>query len=441
MTDAFSPMFSTFGSRDANFRSLESKWHMVDALWEGTDGMRAAGELYLPRAAAEKPVDYAGRLKHSVLFNYYKESVLNTVLHITSQDIEFVGTTPEIEEFFENVDLEGRDIDQFTSDVLTSAIQYGISYVLVDFTATDINSQFDTTSNLSGTDRPYWVGISIPQVLSFKSQRIGGAEVLTYFKFKETSTNDANDPSDLNSQETFTGTQYSDQIREYFLDVSSPLAPVVRWKVWRRSNQSTENWVLVGEGVMEGVERIPIVPVYSNRISFYMGSPTFSNLAELNVRHWQSYSDQSNLLHYARFPILFAKGIDTTDENGLPRVIEIGANTVQYTSNPQAELMFVEHTGSAVESGWRDLTKLEEQMSLLTPDPLSQQSGTMTATQAQLEATKALNLIQSISRRYETALTQLLALTALFYGSQIIPTPVIVSDTLRDPTQGSTPNA
>jgi hypothetical protein len=411
---------TSFAIADSSFRDLESKWHMVDSLWGGTDGMRDAGEIYLPRAQAEKPVDYTNRLKHSVLFNYYKEAVMNTVLHLTSKDINFENLTPEMEDFFTNVDLEGRDIDQFNSDMLTSSIHYGISYVLVDYTATN-------NDLLSDAERPYWVNINIPQVLSFKSERINANEVLTYFKFKETSTIDMTDPTTLDSEEVFTDIQYTDQIREYILE-----GKTVRWNVWRRSNANDGTWDLVDGGIMEGIDRIPIVPIYSHRISFYMGSPTFLNLAELNVRHWQSYSDQSNLLHYARFPILFAKGIDNVDENGIQRVIEIGANTVQYTSNPNAELKFVEHTGSAVESGWKDLDKLENEMKMISPTPLEQSVGMMTATQAVLESTKALNILQSLSRRYETALTQLLALTSVFYGLTTIPSVTIVSDQMRN---------
>lgn len=411
-------------TKDANFRSLEDKWEMVDSLYGGTDSMRAAGQKFLPKAAGERDVDYANRLANSTLFNYYKQTLENAVYHLTQDPIQFSNSTPQFEDLLSNVDLEGRDVDQFTSDVLGNSLHYGVSYVLVDYTATDLNSEYDPVTQLAGGDRPYWVEITAPQVMSFKSTRYNGSEVLTYFRFLETVSDDTNDPTDLTSYESFNSDQYADQIREYFLDLSVPMQPAVRWRIWRRVEN--KEWVVTGSGTMEGVQRIPIVPIYSNRKSFYLGEPLFSNLAELNVRHWQSYSDQSNLLHYARFPILFASGIDATDQDGKPRVIEIGANTVQYTDNPNANLQFVEHTGAAVNSGWVDIDKLEEQMKMFGVDPvMTTGSGDITATEASIQSSRMQNMLKSIANKYELALTQILALTALYYGLDSIPIPEV----------------
>jgi hypothetical protein len=428
---------NNLAQKDPNFRSLEEKWDMVDTLWGGTDEMRAAGARYLPKAENESDVDYTNRIKHSTLFNYYRQAVANTVHYLTSQDVEFANLSEEFEDFFNNVDLEGRDMDQFSNDVLINSINHGVTYVLVDYTAKE------TSSAYSEYNRPYWVNIKATQMMSFQSTRWRCGEVLSYVRFTETINDDSFDPVTVTSAESFSATQFSDQIREYYLDFGDvedidDAIPTVMWRIWRRVQERdphtgvlTNNWQIWDQGTMEGAERIPLVPVYANRIGFYLGEPVFFDLAELNVRHWQSYSDQANLLHYARFPILFAKGVDNYDEQGRPIQIEIGANTVQHTNNVNADIKFVEHSGKAVDSGWADINKLEEQMRQFSADPFVSRNGNVTATESLIAATKTSARVRSIGRRYETALSQLMSLTAYYYDSENIPVPTINLDIFK----------
>jgi hypothetical protein len=49
---------------------------------------------------------------------------------------------------------------------------------------------------------------------------------------------------------------------------------------------------------------IPFVPLYGTRLAFMMGISPLRDVAYLNVKHWQSQSDQDTILHVARVPIL-----------------------------------------------------------------------------------------------------------------------------------------
>ena len=111
-----------------------------------------------------------------------------------------------------------------------------------------------------------------------------------------------------------------------------------------------------------------MTPVYLNRTGFMTGEPPLSELADLNVAHWQSQSDQRNILHVARVPILYGAGFEEAD------TIEIGASSMVRTTNPNAKLEYVEHTGAAIDAGDKDLQNLEFQMQqmglqLLVPQP------------------------------------------------------------------------
>jgi hypothetical protein len=89
---------------------------------------------------------------------------------------------------------------------------------------------------------------------------------------------------------------------------------------------------------------------------FHEACPPLAKLAELNIAHWQSSSDQRNILHIARVPILFGAGFNTDD------TIVIGAAEMVQSSNANAKLEYVEHTGAAIGAGDKDLENLELQM-------------------------------------------------------------------------------
>ena len=107
---------------------------------------------------------------------------------------------------------------------------------------------------------------------------------------------------------------------------------------------------------MRGINAIPVAPVYLNQTGFMCGSPPLMDLADLNITHWQSSSDQRNILHVARVPILFASGVAEDIE------LVVGANAFMRASDPQARLEYVEHSGAAITSGKDDLKVLEFQM-------------------------------------------------------------------------------
>jgi hypothetical protein len=90
------------------------------------------------------------------------------------------------------------------------------------------------------------------------------------------------------------------------------------------------------------------------------GAPALQDLADLNVAHWQSQSDQRNILHVARVPILFGAGIPD-DVEGQPG-FKVSAGSFTRATDPAAKLMFVEHSGAAIGAGDADLKNLEFQM-------------------------------------------------------------------------------
>src|SRR3546814_15204826 len=60
--------------------------------------------------------------------------------------------------------------------------------------------------------------------------------------------------------------------------------------------------------------------------------------------------------------------------------VVIGPHKILYNEDPQGKFYYVEHTGSAIEQGRKDLEDLEKQMSMYGQQFLRQKPGNETAT-------------------------------------------------------------
>jgi hypothetical protein len=132
-------------------------------------------------------------------------------------------------------------------------------------------------------------------------------------------------------------------------DVEWRLGTGCIWETFRKpKNGDKRNGLQKRQRQHFSQPEIPLLPVYINRTDFMRASPPLAKLAELNIAHWQSSSDQRNILHVARVPILFGAGVRRRRQNA------IGASEmVKFNSNPAAKLTYVEHTGAAIGAGER----------------------------------------------------------------------------------------
>lgn len=324
--------------------------HMVElsalprTLMGGTRAMRKAGESYLPKEPAETPEAYQIRLKRSTLFNAFAKTVSDMTGKVFDKPVLLRDNVPaEIQTYAEDIDLTGRHLNVFARDVFYDTLQTGVGYIFVDMpTAVKREDGAPATVADEAKLRPYLVYIPMERLVGWLSSTINGAETLTQIRISEC----------VSVPDGEFAEKEVEQIR---------VIEIGKWRTFRKSETAVGDTVKVGEWVMykEGtntLDVIPLVPVYTNRTGFMVGEPPLEKLADLNVAHWQSQSDQKNILHVARVPILFWAG-KTDDEK-----VVVGAQSLMFSQNPDAKLTYVEHTGKAIEAGDKDLENLENQM-------------------------------------------------------------------------------
>ena len=152
------------------------------------------------------------------------------------------------------------------------------------------------------------------------------------------------------------------------------------WECWHHGNGQMRAWQKVDEG-RHDLGDVPLVSVIANPTGFMTARPPLVDMAWLNLAHWQSTSDQRHILHIARVPLLFGRGLQMAE-----RGLEIGPNRLILSDDPSADLKFVEHSGAAIAARRQDLVDLEDKMAVMGFDMIARRPVMATATGRAIDA-------------------------------------------------------
>src|SRR5580704_18428773 len=112
---------------------MAQDWALIDALMGGTRAMRGAGRTYLPQWPAEDEQSYKERLATATLFPAYARTVSVLTGKPFSKPIKIgEDMPPRIQEWLEDVDLEGRNLHAFAADLCSEGLSHGLTGILVD---------------------------------------------------------------------------------------------------------------------------------------------------------------------------------------------------------------------------------------------------------------------------------------------------------------------
>jgi hypothetical protein len=360
------------------------------ALMGGTDSMRQAGKTYLPKFEAESDHDYKARLNSSFLFNGLRKTIKDMTGRVFNKTIEIVEGSDSLKEFARDINMQGQDLSAFASDVFKDAFVPGISYIMVDAP----RREGETTRAQAASQglRPYMVNLRVEDILGFQTSMFNNVLALSMLRIMESVTE--TDPSDEFSQITIP------QVR-----VITREEGVVYVRIYRKNNK--EEWLVV-DAYLTNAQEITVIPFYAQRTGFFTAEPVLEDLADVNIAHFQSQSDQRHILHFARVPILFASG------RGDDEPLVISASQAVTSLDPAGTLQWVEHSGAAINAGRNDLQDLAQQMQALGLQLLV--SSHDTATGAMLDSTKETSTLSMMADNLKDALEVALGWMAFYAG-------------------------
>lgn len=373
----------------AEMMELTKKTKIIDDLLGGTATMRKAAQAYLFQMEMEEPDSYRKRLERSTLYPALSETLSQMTGRVFFNPIDVADVTETVQALFDDVDLVGNNLDVFASRWFYSALAYGCSFALIDFTRVEAVKSRAEEKALNA--RPYWVHIKPHQVLGMKTARVNGKQAITQFRYV-----------------------VNEQVEDGEFGVKT-VKYVYVYEIGkvRKFSEAEGEFRFESELQLTAQNRpldfVPVVPFITKRNELTNAiEPPLMELAYLNVKHWQSQSDQDNITNIARVPLL---AIYSNDE---VKQLAIGGSAVHLPTG--SSMQFVEHSGQAIASGVESLKDLEEQMKTAGAKLLTKTALAMTDSQARDEAGKEISQLRLLANRFEDAIDLALEYTGHWLG-------------------------
>lgn len=370
---------ATVGLYNGERVEMEVWWRLVRVLLGGTDTLRKAGEDFSPPTAREMKEKglYQVRMNDSVLVPWFESACEDIASRAFEKPPTITGDlgSSMMARIEGDADRMGTSLSRFFAQHFKDAVNYGMGLFLVDnVDARDQTGAFLKQPQAEAMDaRPYLVRIIPDNLIGFTAEKIGGRDVCTELRVREwTYKRKANSFQD----------ELVERVRVYTTETVS---------LWERSYGSTAitsdrsttgRGDLTGYVLVEGPKptlfpngEIPLVVTYTGQQGFLFAKPPLLQLAHLNLNHWNKTSRHDNGIKYCLHPTLFGKGLSKKETEQKPRAVE--GNTLM-TESKDAELMFIEITGTTFDASMQRIMQLEKAMQSLASDPFTEGSATAT---------------------------------------------------------------
>jgi len=369
-------------------------WEKMNSVLGGTRTMRDAGKAYLPRHEEESETAYDERLARSCFYNQTRLTLESMVGRPFSDPMKLIEVPSQAEGWLENIDLQGNSIGVFAREWFMAGVGKGFCHVLVEMPLPRDTEAEEGRARTLEDDRkeglrPYWVMVPPESVIAAHATVVDGREVVTHLRIKECVVE-----SDGFAEKKI------ERIKVWGVN---PSQVTVYEKL--KTDKKKEEWVPIQQYPFD-LPYIPFVTYYAHRKGFMLSDPPLLDLADLNIAHWQSNSDQTSILTVSRFPILAAAGVTDSKD------IIVGPYVSLATTDPAGRFYYVEHGGAAIEAGRQDLKDTEERMAEYGAMFLRKRPGSITATARALDSAEATSPLQDMTVRFIDAVNNALAITA-----------------------------
>lgn len=371
---------------------------LPNALLGGTEAMRAAGKLYLPQEEGESELKYEARLARTTLLEVYGRTIEKLVGEMFRVPVNITDDVDEeIKEWLDDIDRRGRNLTAFCVDLMEAGVHEGIVHLLVDYPR---SPGATVEAHKKAGARPYWIVVRGSRLIGWRFTETNAGPKLTQARILEKHQVD----------DGLYGEKTVDRVR---------LLEPGKWAVYEEGDVG---WTLArydDDGTpMQGTTNLDYIPLFTIRCGRATGEmtakPPLLPLAHLNHQHWQSSSDQRNILHYARLVTWFGRMIQEDDDG---RVL-IGANRMVRSDSPNGDLKVVEHSGAAISAGRQDLEDLKTEMSMFGLSLMIGKTGGITATEKAIDKGENDSSLARWVRSLNSALWKALEATCKYVGKE-----------------------
>lgn len=388
--------------------TMRTRWQTIDDVSGGHETVTAATTKYLPKEPDEKQASYDLRLSKAIWYDAFNQTVDGiTGIAFSTQPMLGDDVPKQISEMAENANMVGDHLNVVGKSWFDGALRKGIMYALVDMP--EFNEQVRSLADQRRLGiRPYVKLIDAKDVISWRYDVVAGQIVLTQAVIAET----------VSEPDGVFGSSNVEQWR-----VLRPGA----WEIWRKDKKGD---VFIYQEGTTSLNRIALVPLDLDKKSgFMMAKPPLMGLAQLNIAHYQIYTDTRHSAHIASVPMFSATGIDK-DEFGK---VTISANVAMVSERPDAQFGWISYDGAGVNLNRELMQDIERQMSVIGLSILSDNDTEVTAYEKSIDTAQSQSKLYSWVMAYKDAMENVLQLMAEFMGEKSGGTYQVNDDMLMQP--------
>lgn len=396
-------------AKSIDYLAMEPLWHQVTTVLGGTNAIRESARTYLPKHTNELDLDYDERCRVSKFTNVYRDIVENLSQRPFAKEVKFDDDAGDfLEEFSEDVDGRGNSLHSFAGDVFFFGINYGIEWILVDYTANVPVNATRAQERQMGA-RPFWVSYRAEDVIFVESAVINGREQFTHVRLREAMrVRDGWKQVTKDCIRVFNREPIEDEEGK----VTGYANPTYSVYVKERSKVGIEEWIEKIPPTPMTIDEIPLVPFMTGRrkgTSWQVHAP-MEDACDLQIELFQQESALKHIKTMAAFPMLAANGVSPpVGENGSPETIRVSPQTVLFAppegvSGNGGEWKFIEPSSETLRFLADDIKDTIKELRELGRQPLTAQSGNLTVVTTAFAAQKGNSAIQAWALNLKIAL-------------------------------------
>ena len=276
------------GNRDPQILSMMGSWERIAMALASSSALRSRGARFIPQLPGEDAAGYDARTSKFVHVPWFEELSELAVHKLFRKTLNFQTEDQALQEWIEDVDGTGTDLEAFWKLVTKIAVQYGHCHVLTDM-ATDVVPRTLLEEQQLAV-KPNLFVIRPEQVVGFRTKRVAGREQLTQFRYLEMAQ----------VEDGRYGSKWVERVR-----VLEP----GKFELWEKADNRAESWSLIEQGTYD-LNEIPVSTVYGRREGVMVSSPPLLEVANINLLYDLALCDHSHQMSVAATPILVLKGFD-----------------------------------------------------------------------------------------------------------------------------------
>lgn len=273
------------------------KWRRCRDFYRGSDAVKAAGALYLPMTSgqAKDPKKYEAYKNRALVYNATGRTVDGLAGGIW-QKAPTIELPSSIESHKDDVTLTGLSADMFGIKATKEVLKVGRFGILIDMASIESSEQ-----------RPYWVGYIAEDIISWRTERREGDQILCLVVLRErTEIPKENDPFTMDIVEKFRVLELKDSV--YTQTVFYKPEGGNEWLI-----ESTTTPLRRGKTF----DFIPFIFLNSTSISPDVEKPPLEDLVHANISHYQLNADLNHGLHLVALPTPYVSGVGTSKDDPL----------------------------------------------------------------------------------------------------------------------------